>query len=252
MSRLFEAYRAVHEQGFVPIFVRDGLDSRMLLDACVEAGVKAVEYTLRRADAREMIPLIRREYPDIFLLAGSTIDDENILRHCRKRHPQLMSVAELDQAGVDGFVSMLPWKEQSIREYSQSRLVIPTAATPGEAFLQVAAGAHFAKLIGPELDLARRCRAEPAFDYCPIFITGGMTLERIPEAVAAGAVLAGSGFDLILAGETNPTRASAARRLREFIRAAADARAKKWPGMARAAGAGRQEWLDSLPHYHPF
>ncbi len=249
---LFEAYRTVHEQGFVPIFVQDELDSQMLIEACLEAGVRAVEYTLRRTDAREMIPWIKQHYPDICLLAGSTVDDENIVRHCRKRYPQLMTVSELDQAGVDGFVSMLPWKEESIRACCRRRLVMPCAATSGEAFLQVAAGAHFAKLIGPGLEVVQRCRAVPTFDFCPVFITGGMTTQRIPEAVEAGAAVIGSGFDLILAGEVSPNSKTVVRKLREFIDAAADARAKKWPDMARAIGGDRQTWLDSLPHYHPF
>lgn len=236
----------------MPIFVQDELDSRMLLDACLEAGVRAIEYTLRRADAREMIPRIRQEHPGLFLLAGSTVDDERIVRHCQKTYPQLMTIAELDQVGVDGFVSMLAWKEASIREYSSRRLVVPTAATSNDAFLQVTAGAHFAKIIGPELDVVRRCRAAPTFDFCPIFVTGGMTTGRIPDAISAGAAVVGSGFDLILAGEANPGRAAVVRKLKEFLHATAEARAKKWPDMARAMGGDRQHWLDSLPHYHPF
>jgi len=56
MSRLFDAYRAFHEQGFIPIFTEDGFDSRMLIDACVAAGLKGIEYTLRKRDADTMIP----------------------------------------------------------------------------------------------------------------------------------------------------------------------------------------------------
>lgn len=252
MSRLFDAYRAFHEQGFVPIFVNDDLDSRMLVDACVEAGAKGIEYTLRRHDADKMIPWIRENYPDLYLLAGSTIDDEGIVGRLKSRHPQILTVAELDAMGVDGLVSMMAFSEESIRKYSPRRLIMPCAMNSNEAFFQIGAGAHFAKFIGPGLDVVRRCRAAPTYEYCPIMITGGMSTERIPEAVEAGAVLIGSGFDLMLQGEKNPSMATVVRRLREFMDVTAEARARRWPEMAAAMGGDAQTWLDSLPHIHPF
>ena len=39
MSRLFEAYRAIHEQAFMPIFTENGTDSRQLVEACVDEGI---------------------------------------------------------------------------------------------------------------------------------------------------------------------------------------------------------------------
>jgi 2-keto-3-deoxy-6-phosphogluconate aldolase len=252
LPRLFEAYRAFHEQGFVPIFVEDELDSRMLLDACAEAGVKGIEYTLRRRDAHQMIPWIREHLPGLFLLAGSAADDEAIVGQRRRHYPQLLTLRELDAMDVDGFVSMMTMSRESIARYAPTRVLMPCAMTSNEAFQQISAGAHFAKVIGPGLDLVRLCRAAPTFDYCPVVITGGMTCPRIPEAVEAGAVLIGSGFDLILRGETDVTPANVASRLRECIEVTAEARAAKWPAMARAVGATRQTWLDSLPHYHPF
>jgi 2-keto-3-deoxy-6-phosphogluconate aldolase len=252
LSRLFDAYRAFHEQGFIPIFVHDDLDSKMLVDACIEAGARGIEYTLRRRDANEMIPWIRENYPNLYLLAGSTMDNEGIVGRVKRRHPQALTVAELDAMDVDGFVSMMAYSEQSIRKYAPTRLLMPCAMTSNEAFFQIGAGAHFAKLIGPDVEMVKRCRAVPTYDYCPIMITGGMTTQRIPEAVTAGAVLIGSGFDLMLKGERNPTRATIVQRLREFIEVTAEARAKQWPEMAAAMGGDAQAWLDSLPHIHPF
>ena len=46
-ERLFATYRAVHEQGFLPIFT--GLsanDPRVLVEGCVAAGCRVIEYTL--------------------------------------------------------------------------------------------------------------------------------------------------------------------------------------------------------------
>ena len=39
------------------------------------------------------------------------------------------------------------------------------------------------------LELVEQCRSEASFDYCPIFVSGGMNPERIPLAIEAGGVL---------------------------------------------------------------
>jgi 2-keto-3-deoxy-6-phosphogluconate aldolase len=253
MSRLLEAYRAVHEQVFVPIFVEDDYDTRALLEGCLLAGVRIIEYTLRRPDAAQMIPWIRENYPDLFLIVGSTMDNEKIIRHASRRHAQLHSIAELDAMDVDGFVSMIGWSTESIRKYSPTRLVIPTAWNLSEAFHQVAAGAHFAKIIGPSLDLLRICRADPTFGFCPMVMTGGMTLDAIPKAIGAGAMMVGSGFELML--KSLPPDVSAervAQELTRFVEAAKKARDLQWPELALARDLDMQGWLDALPHYHPF
>jgi|GEM_PF-1081326 len=252
-GRLFAAYRAFHQQGFVPIFVDDPFDSKTLVEACVAAGCRGIEYTLRRRDAHVMIPWIREHYPDLYLLVGSTLDDDRIVARMKKRHPQLLTVAEIDALDVDGFVSMIGWSEASIRRYAPNRIVIPSAWTVNDAFFQVKAGAHFAKLLGPEIDLVKRCRMQAAFDYCPIMVTGGMTPERIPATIEAGAAMVGAGFDLILKGcpaDTGIEQAAAA--VKTYLQTTRQARERVYPELARAANADDASWLAALPHYHPF
>jgi 2-keto-3-deoxy-6-phosphogluconate aldolase len=253
MSRIIDTYRVVHEQGFMPIFVDNGLDSKMLVEACINAGVKSIEYTLRRSDAHIMIPWIRQNCPDLFLLVGSTLDDVNIVSHCRKRYPQLLTVAELDDMDVDGFVSMIGWSQASIRKYSPTRIIIPTASTTTEAFQQTAAGAHFIKMLGSDITLVKKCRAEPVFDYCPIFITGGQNPETIPDSIASGALLIGSGFDLILKGMSDDiTCKQVTERLKVYLDITRESRAKYWPETVSGTKLSNQEWLNTLSHYHPF
>ena len=253
MRKLLEIYRAVHEQAFIPIFVDDDFDSRLLLDACVAAGTRCIEYTLRRRDANQMIPWIRENYPDLILLVGSTIDDDSIIAKQRRHHPQLVTISELDAMDVHGFVSMLGWHEENIREFSQRRIIVPTAMTSNEAFFQVGAGAHFVKLLGNDMDLVRLCRAAPTFEYCPIFVTGGVTENRISEVITAGAVLTASGFDVILKGQSeNVTAPRISAILERYIAAAKKAREEYWPQLQQVGGAADQAWLDALPHYHPF
>ena len=255
MSRLFEAYRALHEQGFVPIFVDDDLHTDLLLEACLEAGLSVIEYTLRRRDAHRMIPWIRKNYPELYLLVGSTIDDDGVIRRARQQGlRQLMTLDELADIGVDGFVSMHGFSGETIRKFCDDFLVIPAAFTPTEALRQFASGAHFIKVLGPSLDTVRLIRSAPAFDYCPVLVTGGMTRDRIPEAVAAGAVLVGTGFDVILE-KSNPgiagkkDMARCLRQFRELMQSTIDS---AYPELAKARGADAATWLAALPHQHHF
>ncbi len=253
MTRLFETYRAVLEQGFTPIFVNDDRDSHLLVEACVAAGCRVIEYTQRRKDADQMIPWLRRRFPELHILAGSTLDDDRIARQARRRHPQVRTLAELADMGVDGFVSLVGWHPDNIRKHAPTHLVVPAAMTINEAYQQFAAGAHFIKVLGPGLDLLRLCRNDAAFNYCPVLITGGMTIDRIPEAVAAGAMVVGSGFDLMLKPFPGPLEAKdIAQVIREYMAATREAKLKAWPALARAEGAERRVWLDALPHQHPF
>jgi 2-keto-3-deoxy-6-phosphogluconate aldolase len=253
MSRLHEAYRAIHDQAFMPIFVDDEFDSKMLVEACMDAGMKGLEYTLRRRDAHKMIPWIREQYPDLYLLVGSTLDDEKIVARQRRLFPQLMTLAEIDEFEPDGYISMIGWHEESIRKYAPKRIIMPTCSTVNEAFFQIGAGAHFAKLVGSDLGFVRRCRGDAAFGYCPIIVTGGMNTERIPEGIEAGAALIATGFDLTLKGEPkNVSKKKVAEVMKRYVEVTQAARDKKCPQLAKARGADWKTWLDALPHYHPF
>ena len=44
-------YRKIVEQAWLPIFVKDTLDTDILLKGCALAGLNVIEYTLRREDA---------------------------------------------------------------------------------------------------------------------------------------------------------------------------------------------------------
>ena len=66
----------------------------------------------------------------------------------KRKYPQLLTVAELDAMGVDGFISMLGWSRESIEKYSPTRIIMPFSGTRNEAFYQICWGAHFAKMFG--------------------------------------------------------------------------------------------------------
>jgi 2-keto-3-deoxy-6-phosphogluconate aldolase len=253
MDHLHATYRKIHEQGFLPIFVEDGLDSKLLVEACVMAGCKGLEYTLRRHDAHIMIPWIRENYPDLILLVGSTLDGNSIVEQARLSHPQMLTLDELASIGVDGFVSMVGFREETISKYSSTHLIFAPSSTLREAFVALEAGAQFVKMMGPELDLVRQCRSDAVFGLCPVMMTGGMYLERIPEAVEAGAVVIGTGFDLVLKQSSrNPSAKEISESLKRYIETTCQARDQKWPKLAKSRDSDFSSWLLTLPHYHPF
>jgi 2-keto-3-deoxy-6-phosphogluconate aldolase len=181
------------------------------------------------------------------------MDDDAIVHQARRRHPQLRTLSELADMGVDGFVSLVGWKPENIRKYAATHVVIPAAMTVNEAYQQYAAGAHFIKVFGPDVSLVRLCRNPAAFEFCPVFITGGMTSDCIPDAVAAGVVVVGSGFDLMLRDMSGPDNATnIAGVIRHYIEVTRAAKHSAWPSLAVAEGHDHRMWLDALPHNHPF
>ena len=253
MTKLFETYKATHQQGFIPIFVKDDFDPIVQLEACLEARCKTIEYTLRRPDAKQMIPWIRKNYPDINLLIGSTIDDDKIIKQLKRKNPQLMTIEELADIGVDGFLSMIGWRIETINKYANTHLVIPTASTVTECLRQTTAGASFIKILGPELNLVNLARSPASHKYCPIMVTGGMTVEKIPQAIKNGAIIAGSGFDLMLKDrQRNISSKNIAKIITQSLKAVQNTRKEIYPELNDSVNMDNKSWLDALPHYHPF
>lgn len=247
-------YRSIHSQAFMPIFVRDGYDSRLLVEACVTAGYRCIEYTLRREDAREIVPWTRRNFPRLKVVVGSTVDNDAIVRQQRaRRYPGLMTIDEVADMDVHGFVSMIGWRPETIAKWAATHVIMPSAMTVNEAFEQVRAGAHFIKLSGADLSVVKRVREAAAFDYCPVLVTGGVTPERMSEVYEKGAVMTATGFDLMLRDlSPRPALHDVTARLQHYQQSAVAARAAVYPELAAAADAPTPQWLRALPHVHPF
>ena len=247
---IFANYRKVFEHAWMPIFGQDGFDTEMLLKACDLADIQVIEYTLRRKDADRMIPLLKKRYPQKVVLAGSTIDNEKIVHQLKGKYPQLMTVEELSPY-VDGFVSMLPYSDETLKKYSPSHILIPTAETGGEALRQMGGGAAFIKVLGPDFSFSRQLHSVPTFSFCPTYITGGVTPERMEEAFLAGNVLCAAGFDVILKGE-DPDRLTvqkAAERIRLFEETALKTRTAVNPKLKGIENLTDEEFVNVLPNY---
>lgn len=247
---LFSKFRKILEQAFVPIFVKDDFDTETLLKGCELAGVKAIEYTLRREDANVVIPTLRKRYPDTAIFVGSTIDADDIVEQMKEKYPQLMTIAELAQY-VDGFVSMLPYSDETLHKYRGTHLLIPAAETSGEALRQMRSGATFIKTCGPDFSFSKKLHAAPTFNYCPTFITGGVNTERMEEAFEAGNILCAAGMDLVLKGEDAKrlTPERVAERISLYIHTAKVAREQTNPEFKNLEKMSDQELLTRFPNY---
>ena len=250
---VYEILKQVVKQAFIPIFVVDGRDVAIQLAACREAGLDVIEYTQRRSDSAERIPEILRNDPDVTVLAGSTLDDDSVVRSLRRHHPQLRSLTELSSMGVSGFVSRLGFSEETCRRWKGEKLLIPCAGTVNEAYRQFAAGAHIIKVVKPDYEVVRQLGTTPTFGFCPLFVTGGMLLETIPDAMKDGVLCVGTGFDAIMKGEEKLAdaryQAELVRRLRALQKCTVENREKRFPGLTAALERG--DWIKMLPFAFP-
>ena len=238
------------EQAWLPIFVNDTLDTEMLLEGCRLAGLGVIEYTLRRKDAALVTPSLREKLPDTVVLMGSTIDSSEIIEERKRLNPQLMTLEELAPY-VDGFVSMLPYSDETLAAYRNSHLCIPTAETGGEALRQVKSGAAVIKVLGPDLSFSKKLHALPTHNYCPTYVTGGVTPERMEEVYSVGNIISASGFDVVLKG-IDPSTLTAelvAEKLRLFVDSAKAARDKVIPELKNCESLTDEEFRVALPNY---
>ena len=94
---------------------------------------------------------------------------------------------------------------------------------------------------------------DAAFGYCPILVTGGVTVERVDSVISEGAIICGSGFDLTLKDRSpDISTEEIAQIMTEYLEAVKAARKKVYPFLAESESADKQTWLDGLPHHHPF
>ena len=249
-ATLFAKYRTLVTEAWMPIFGKDDFDTETLLEGCRLAGLTVLEYTLRRPDADRVIPTLQARFPNALIFAGSTIDDERIVRQMKGKFPQLLTVAELAPF-VDGFISMLPYTDETLEKYRATHLSIPAAETGGEALRQMKHGAAFIKVTGPDFSFSKYLHAQPTFGYCPTYITGGVTRERMEEAFAAGNMLCAAGFDVILRGEDpkTVTPARVAELLASFAETAKRAREKENPRLRGLETLSDEDFLAALPNF---
>ena len=240
--------RAVLRQAFLPIFGADAIPTPLQLEVCRRANVSVIEYTQRRADAGEMIPKLCGA-GEFTVIAGSVLDDDATVEALKNRFPQLRTVRQLVDAGVAGLISRTAFRKETIEALRRTHLLAPCAGTVNEAFELFAAGAQLIKIVRPDYAVLKQLGTTPLFNFAPVFITGGMNENALPEAMADGAAVAAAGFDVLVPnGETLAPEvycATASARLRRLVELARECREKRYPGISAALEA--PDWPRRMP-----
>jgi len=250
-------YVIIHKQGWIPIFIEDGLDAVMLAEICVENGLKTIEITCRRSGVVKDIKAVKAAFPELIILAGSTVDSDSIVGFLRKQKPDMPTLEELADIGVDGFVGLLPFMRDTIEKYRKDLILIPGQETIMEAYRSIQYGAHFVKFCSVSPERIKLINGDATHKIFPLFATGGISHDRIADYLKAGAVSLGTGWDLILKGldlkhEPSSDRSSIAQRLRLYTDAAFAAQKSFIPDFVRKREMDDDGYINALTHYHPF
>lgn len=240
-------------QGFLPIYVHDGFDSRALIDGAVEAGCTVLEYTCRRHDAREMIPWIKKNHPGVAVFGATLMDGERCSSFLKRKHAHFMTVDEMADLGVDGLVSFMRFLPETYEKYGSRLVTIPGIGTGNEAMEQLELGADFVKITtgrpaGEDLFMATRVGAH---HMLPVMCSGGVTIERGQKFIEAGAVVCSAGYDLVLKDRMADPQSVDAALVRDRVKAYLDgfveARKKHQPDVWAALEAGDENPMAAGP-----
>lgn len=247
-NRKRETLNALLRQGWLPIFVHDSYDSKVLVEAAVAAGCQCLEYTIRRHDAAKMIPWIKKEYPEIKVFAATLVDSSRVEAYLAETAPNFLSVQQAVDLGCDGLISYLGFRAETYAKFGDDLVIIPAAATPQEALDQFELGATMIKIADPDKSpIIIKVLRNNTHGLFGILVTGGMRLEVIPDYVEAGALVCAGGFDLYWPdlGE-NASVEQIAAKLREHIEAVAAARKRYLPDLAEVIAGGRTNLLEVI------
>lgn len=178
--------RKICDAGVLPLYADD--DSARLfrvLDALVEGGVRAFEFTNRKPNALKVFQeLVRHadQYPDLHLGAGTVMDGDTARRFI--------------EAGASFIVAPTTQEATGMACASANVLWIPGAATPTETSSAMSMGAAMVKIfpgsvLGPEF--VRSIRS--VLPDVPLMVTGGVEPSEISMKswFAAGAQCVGLG-----------------------------------------------------------
>ena len=205
----------IKEVGLVAVVrAESGDQAKKITEACIEAGIAAIEMTFTVPMAHKVIEEIALSYSadQIILGAGTVLD------------PETARIAIL--SGAQYIVS--PYLNiDTIKLCNRYRVpCMPGVMTITEAVTAMEAGADIIKLFpgdiaGPQMIKAVR----GPLPYAKIMPTGGVDVDNVDKWIKAGAVAVGVGGSLT-AGAKTGDYASITRLGKEFIEKIKAARAK--------------------------
>lgn len=160
-------------QSVVPVVVIENEEQAMgLAQALIDGGVNVIEITLRNSFGVKAIEIIKREFPDMVVLAGTV-----------NTAAQMVAVVK---AGVDGIIS--PGLTSELLETAKRQNIpyLPGVATPSEVLTAIEHGLTECKLfpatvVGGISALKAFNGPFPNMKFCP---TGGVSPDNYKDFLA--------------------------------------------------------------------
>lgn len=155
-------------------------DVPYVIEALVKGGIDWVEITLRTPIALEIIQLIKKQFPEMNIMAGTVIDSDQ--------------VAQVRDAGAS--VAVSPNLSTKVLEEASAKAMpfVPGVATPTEIGMGIEMGLDTFKFFPAEMiggmRYLKRVYAPYAHKNVQFIPLGGITEELIPEYTLEDFILA--------------------------------------------------------------
>ncbi|MGA8113354.1 MAG: bifunctional 4-hydroxy-2-oxoglutarate aldolase/2-dehydro-3-deoxy-phosphogluconate aldolase [Actinocatenispora sp.] len=182
-----EPGRALTETGVVPILrgKRTGDHLTTVLDTLVDCGIRCLEITTNTPGAFDAVADAHARYGDAVELGIGTVLDAD-------------AVCAAHRAGARFVVS--PHTDPVVGAAAAERGLgwYPGAFTPTEVLTAWQLGATAVKVFPASVAGPRYLKElRGPIDHVPLLPTGGVTIESVPEYLAAGAIAVGMGSPLV-------------------------------------------------------
>jgi 2-dehydro-3-deoxyphosphogluconate aldolase/(4S)-4-hydroxy-2-oxoglutarate aldolase len=210
--------QAIEDAGVVPIIRTHSSELALRAARAVYAGgIHVVEITMAVPDALKLVELLSAEFGRDVLLGVGTVLDAATARACIAAGAQFIVAPGFD-----------PQTVQAVHELD--RAVLPGALTPTEIISAWKAGADIVKVfpcgaVGGAAYIRALRAPLPQVKLMP---TEGVTLENVPEFIAAGAAALGVGRHVIDLGLLERQgEVAASQKVRAFAEAIVRARCSR-------------------------
>ncbi len=176
----------IERVGLIPVLrARTEKQAHAVVEAMLAGGVTVVEVTMTVPGAVDLIGVLKREYPELLLGAGTVTTAKE--------------AAATIEAGAEFVVSPSFHAEVVSTTHAFGKISIPGAMTPTEAITAWQAGADYVKIFpASAVGGASYLKALLApFPHLKLIPTGGVTVQTAGGFLRAGARALGVGGDLV-------------------------------------------------------
>lgn len=181
--KMQDVYQKLEEAALVPVLVIDQEDKAIpVCEALIKGGIRCVEITYRTAAASKAMRLVRKNFPEILLGAGTVLNRGQI--------------DDAVDAGADFIVSPGFVKENVVYGMKKGATMIPGCVTPGEMEQAMQLGVKVVKFF-PAVSFGRVKALNligNVYGDLKFMPTGGINYSNMKEFLSCPYVIATGGI----------------------------------------------------------